>query len=139
MKVHYKLFFAIMMISCGILIITANLFLLSTGASVSIQLFMGFFFTILGIVYLNRPMFELRENEIVLFNGFGMVVKRYAFDSLSDLSVVDNKIYVETNGERKRVRLSNFAAKKADWDQFIEMIENRSTHTGSDLIDDIKI
>ena len=147
MKVHYKLFFAIMMITCGIIIITMNLFLLSVGSSVGIQLIMGIFFTVLGFVYLNRPVFELRENEIVLFNGFGMVVKRHTFDSMADLSVVDNKIFMEKNGERKRIRLSSSIAKKAEWDQFVEMIQKhsetlappKSTHSNSDLIDDINI
>ena len=128
-----------MMISCGVLIISVNLFLLSVGSPVSIQLFMGAMFTVLGFIYLNRPVFELRENEIVLFNGFGMVVKRHTFDSIADLSVVDNKIFVEKNGSKNRIRLSSFVAKKADWEKFTDMIQNQSTSSNSGLIDDVKI
>ncbi|WP_216714191.1 hypothetical protein [Taishania pollutisoli] len=138
MKVHYKQSMGIMMIISGIIIFGLNMYLMTISSRMPIQLFLGIFFIIIGAFYFKRPMFELRENEIVLFNAFGMVVKRYPFNSMEELIIVDNKIYIENGSSRKRVRLSSFSANKSEWDQFIALIKKRSFHSSSDLIDDVK-
>lgn len=138
MKVHYKQSMGIIMIVSGIVIFLLNMYLLTLSSRMPIQLFLGILFIIMGAFYLKRPMFELRQHEIVLFNAFGMIVKRYTFDSSEDLVVVDNKVYIEKDGNRKRVRLSSFSANKTEWDQFIGMIKKGTFHSNSDLIDDVK-
>lgn len=138
MKVHYKQSMGIIMIVSGIIIFALNMYLITISSRLPIQLFLGIFFIVIGAFYIKRPMFELKQDEILLFNAFGMVVKRYRFDTMEDLVVVDNKIYVDKDGNRKRVRLSSFSANKAEWDQFIGMIKKRTFHSDSELIDDVK-
>lgn len=138
MKVHYKQSMGIIMIVSGIIIFALNMYLITISSRLPIQLFLGIFFIVIGAFYFKRPMFELRQHEIVLFNAFGMTVKRYPFDSPEDLVVIDNKIYIEKGGNRKRVRLSSFSANKSEWDQFIGMIKKGTFHSNSDLIDDVK-
>lgn len=137
MKVHYKTAFAVAMIVLGGILLLLNLYLMSVTSRMSFQLIMGILVLILGFSFLKRPMFELRDNEIVLFNAFGMIVKRYTFDSFDELSVVDNKVYVDKNGKRQRVRVGSYAAKKDEWDLFLSKIDRKSFSAHSDLLDDI--
>ncbi len=138
MKVHYKLAFPVTLLVSGFIIFAVNLYLINTNSRLPFQLFLGLFLMIIGAFSFKRPIFELRTNEIVLFNAFGMVIKRYPFDSMEELVIVDNKIYMEKDGQRQRVRISNFSANKAEWDRFISMIRKRTIPVDSDLIDDLR-
>lgn len=137
MKVRYRPTMGIVMIISGIIIVALNLYLMNVRSRLPIQLFMGFFFLIIGFLHLNRTLFELRENEIVLFNAFGMVVKRYAFNSIEDLSVIGNAVYLEKNGKPKKLRLSSQVANKEEWNQFISIIRRKPSSSSShpDLLD----
>jgi len=124
MKVYFNPAWGIFFIAMGVVLLFLNLVLLNLGAGRGLQLVFSLFISLIGILYMTRPYFELRANELVMFNLFGMELKNYPFQSLKDFQTIDNKIYLNTNGKSKRIRLSKTMAKKADWEKFIQTIRN---------------
>lgn len=131
MKVYYKQGWGIFFIVFGIILVALNIMLINMGVGRGFQVIFCLFITLIGILYLNKPYFELRSNEIVLFNLFGMELKNYHFENISQLQVLENKVYLNTDGNSKKVRVSKFMARPADWDAFIQMI------TGGDLTNEL--
>jgi hypothetical protein len=131
MKVYYKKGWGVSFTIFGVILLFANLWLLSKGFGQPLQLLVCGMLTLIGIMYLVQPCFELRNSEIVVFNLFGMPVKTYAFKSYSDLQVVDNKIYLNTNGKSRKVRVSKIMARTNEWNAFIAKI------TGEDLSNEL--
>lgn len=124
MKIYYKQFWGVMFIVMGAALLFLNLMLLNLGSIRIMQLALSFFIAIIGILYLTRPYFELRTNEIVLFNLFGMELKTYRFDSLQQIQVLDGKIYINNENESRKVRLNRSMARTEDWEKFIRTIRD---------------
>lgn len=131
MKVYYNQAWGIFFVVFGVILVGLNLMLLNMGAGRGFQVFFCLFITFIGIMYLTKPYFELRLNEIVLFNLFGMEIKRYAFNNISQLQVLDGKIYLNMDGNSKKLRLSKYMSRQTDWDSFIRAIN------GGDLTSEI--
>jgi membrane protein CcdC involved in cytochrome C biogenesis len=127
MKAYYKTGWGITFIVMGVILLVLNLMLLNMGAGRGMQLILCLFFILMGVLYLTMPAFELTTNEIIMFNLFGMPVKRYPFKKLSDIQVMENKVYINADGQSKRVRVSKTMVKSTDWDSFILAL------TGDDL------
>jgi hypothetical protein len=131
MKVYYKQGWGIFFIVFGIVLVALNIMLINMGVGRGFQVVFCLFITLIGILYLNKPYFELRPNEIVLFNLFGMELKNYHFENISQLQVLDNKVYLNTNEKSKKIRVSKFMSRNDDWNAFIRMI------SGGDLTNEL--
>lgn len=83
----------------------------------------GFMVISVGLLYLFRTYFELREKEIVTFSLLGFVAWRYKFDHVSDLSFDGNRLFYLKKGKKKRIRISGFVCNKEDWRKFKLMVE----------------
>ena len=127
MKAYYKQGWGISFIVLGLVLLVLNFMLINMGKSNPMGLVLGIFITFMGAMYLSRAALELRANELVMFNLFGMEIKRYPFDKLSDFQIVDGKIYLSTNGQSKRVRISRAMIRTADWDLLMRKL------TGEDI------
>jgi hypothetical protein len=131
MKVYFKQGWGIGFTIAGLILFCGNLWLISVGQNRGIHLVVCSILTFSGIMYLVQPYFELRSNELVLFSRVGMEVKRYPFNSYADFDVVDGKVYINTGGQRKKVRVGKMMAKNHEWERFIGII------TGDDLTREI--
>ncbi|HLP11382.1 MAG TPA: hypothetical protein VK177_05560 [Flavobacteriales bacterium] len=127
MKVHFKQGWGIGFTIGGTVMLLCNFWLMSVGFGNPIQLLLSAIIILVGIMYLVQPYFELRSNEIVLFNLFGMEIKRFTFGSYADFQVIDGKVFVNTQGKLRKVRIGKLMAKPHEWDKFI------STISGDDL------
>lgn len=119
MKAHYKQGWGISFIIMGIILLVLNFMLINMGKNNPMGLFLGAITIFMGAMYLTRPVLELRSNELVMFNLFGMEMKRYPFNQLSDFQVIDGKIFLSANGTSRRVRISRMMIRNNDWDQLI--------------------
>lgn len=122
MKAYYKQGWGITFIILGIVLLVLHLMLANMGQVRIMQIVLGIFICIMGAMYMSKPCFELRNNELVLFNLFGMELKRYPFEKLSDFQVNGNKIELYSNGKLTRVKISKAMVRTEDWDAFIKMI-----------------
>jgi hypothetical protein len=127
MKAYFKQGWGITFLVLGLALVILNFMLIGKTNRNPIAIVPGILITFSGIMYLVRPVFELRANELVMFNLLGMEVKRYAFNKLSDFQVIDGKVFISSDGQSKRVRISRAMVKSEDWDAFIRKI------TGDDM------
>ncbi len=123
MKVHFNRVWGIVFIILGIILLGLHLFLISLGTVKIFQLCLSVFIIVVGFLYLYQPYFELRNNELVLFNLMGMELRNYKFNSLSEFNLDGNKIYLEMDGKMKRIRLNASMAKTEEWEQFISLLK----------------
>lgn len=123
MKVHFKQGWGITFIIMGVVLLFLNLILLNMGAGRGLQLFFSLFLTFIGVMYLIKPYFELRSNEVVLFNLMGMEMKRYRFEKLSDMQVMNGRVYLNTEGKSVKLKIGPMMARSNEWDEFIRKIQ----------------
>jgi hypothetical protein len=125
MKVYYKKVIGMgLAVSAGILLLL-NLFLISLGEINAISLALVVLVGFSSFSYLTKPYFELRENELALFNVLGMVIKRYHFEKIGDFQVTNEKIFLDQNGKSVRVKLSKSLARPGGWKQFLSKISKK--------------
>jgi hypothetical protein len=122
MKAYFKQGWGITFIILGIVLLILNMMLLNSRGSNPMGLLMGAMITAIGALYLTRPAFELRSNELVMFNLLGMELKRYPFGSLRDFQVIGGKIYIASEGSSKKVRISKAMIRSTDWEDFMRRI-----------------
>lgn len=86
LKIRFNQILAIFQLVVGIFILLTALI---TGDG--LQLIMGCFFIILGILYLTNPALVITAKEVVVKNPFGLTMKRYPY-TMGDLKIEGNKI-----------------------------------------------
>lgn len=83
----------------------------------------AFIILLAGIAYLTRPYFEWNEKEIKLLAPLGYAVRTYTFNSYSEIMLIENKLYLEQNGNRKRIRITKWMCNPQEWNKFISTIQ----------------
>lgn len=132
MKVYYNKAWGIFFVIMSLIILVLHLYLINlTGRTQPLNMLSAILILVVGILYLNRPYFELTSTEIQLYAPLGYVVRRYNFTSYSDLDWDGKKLYLIQDGKRKRIRVSAMMSNKAQWQQFLQAIQ------GDDLIKEL--
>ncbi|MEO0540350.1 MAG: hypothetical protein AAFZ80_05730 [Cyanobacteria bacterium P01_A01_bin.105] len=104
----------------GLINLGLGIWLLLLGDLVSGGI-LGILFLIAGYLYLKRPYFEVRPNRVTVYNLLGNVVKRYPLTPNERLTVQGRKLLIEQDGMARKVAVSRFLIKDADW----EALESR--------------
>jgi len=103
-KVGHNKVFAVIILACAGFILFVS-FLIGP----SLNLIVGFLNLFIGIQMLAKPFLVIGEREIQLKNLFGMTLRRFHYSSPSDLEMDGSILYVNHNGERRKVsRISSF-------------------------------
>ncbi len=123
-QVHYKKGFGILIAALAGVVLVLNLTLFILGTVKILQFLLGLFLLFAAFSYLTKPIFELRENELVLLNMFGMPLKRHRFDRLSDFQVTDDKITLSQNGNLIPIKINKTLARSDEWELFLNKITN---------------
>ena len=122
MKVHYKKALAASIGILGIIILLLNTILAVLGTVKIAQFCLGGFISVMSFLYFTKPIFELKENELVLYNLLGMPLKRYQFEKLSDLRAEGHKITLLQNGKFVPIQIKKTLACTKEWNNFLEKI-----------------
>lgn len=80
---------------------------------------------VLGVPMYFVPLAKLSDHEFVIYSQIGMVRKRYQLNSISDLSVSGNDLFLTKNGNKERISVSKIYRKKSDWKKLLEKIQNK--------------
>lgn len=68
-----------------------------------------------GLYCLNRPYFLLEPRQLTVYNLFGIVTKRYTFDSWDVVKADSRRIYIDDEGITKKVPVAPWLVKTKDW------------------------
>lgn len=102
---------------------------LGAMAHSGVSMGLGALFIVMAILQLTMPYFVLTEGELQLRNLFGMTVRRYAFDDLSQFEIAEEgkRIFLTSpDGERKRVRVTRWISQRGAWERFIAALSARA-------------
>jgi len=84
----------------------------------------------MGILYLTIPYFSLEKQAIETKALIGPVTRKWEFSSPDDLICEDGKIFINTDGKRKKVGISRWLAEQQDWNAFLQAIEQMKKSEG---------
>jgi hypothetical protein len=73
-----------------------------------------------GIIILaGKVYFEVDSTSLVISAPLGPLKKTVQFQSLKELSVVTNKVFLVRDGRQTKVQIFTYMADKSEWDRFI--------------------
>ena len=83
---------------------------------------------VVGILMLTRPLYVLEPGALLIKNLFGMTVRRYRYESLSEFDVEPTGTiwHTDRNGTRKKVRISRMTVASADWKRLVDTLATRA-------------
>ncbi len=128
-KGRYRLWLGLVFLLLGLLTTGLNTWVMLLNGQFSGAVVLGLLITLIGILYLKQPYFAIAPNRLTLYNLIGRPVKRYSFESFSQLSIEGSTLYLKdrylkdnTDAMAKtKVNLTRWMMKSADW-QRIEAI-----------------
>lgn len=116
MEIHYNKKLGILFAIVGGLLLIIEL----TRINFSIpNLFAAVLGLILGISLLKKVYFIVEEKRIVVSALLGPAKKIYEFNSIDDVIVENNKIYIKKNNEREKTKICKFLADKDEWNKIV--------------------
>jgi hypothetical protein len=122
-KIHYHKAWGLTFVILSSVLLLMHLYLASlTGELKIINILTALIILTAGILYLTRPYFEVTPTEIKLLAPLGHAVRTYTFKKYSDIDVVDNKLYLNKDGERKRIRITKWMCNRQEWEKFMALI-----------------
>jgi hypothetical protein len=75
--------------------------------------------TLVGFLFLIGRQLVVEANEILVKNGWGMTMRRYTFERVSDLRVEGKKLFT---AEERVKGVGGMMADNADWQRLVEWI-----------------
>lgn len=136
MKVHYNKAWGLTFVILSTILLLLHLYLASlTGKVMGLNMLTAIIILIAGIMYLTRPYFELTPNEIRLLAPLGYAVRTYPFSNYSEIQLIDNKLYLEKDGKRKRIRITKWMCNQQEWQKFISTIRGEDDGLMKELHD----
>jgi len=124
MKIRYRKSFSISLISIPLLIL-----IYSFISGPLHFLWFGFYFLSMGILLLKNPYFELKGDKIVIYRLIGTILLSYNLDSIHDLYIKGNKVYLKIDykyikgGKEFELPISKWLVEPSDWHKFEKRIK----------------
>lgn len=122
-RVHYAKGWAIaILVGAGLLLVMAP-FVRTWMTGV-----IGVLNLVVGILMLTKPLYILGDGSLLVKNLFGMTMRRYDYESLSQFEVEPAGAiwHTDTAGMRRKVRISKLTVASADWKRLIDTLETRA-------------
>lgn len=130
MKVHYNKGMGVGFLILGIILLVLAC-LTGGGGRNPFTGIMGFFEVWFGIGYLTGTYFFFDETKLEVYHvmfGSGSVIAKYEFQSLEEIEIdkggVFDRVFLNQNGERERMKISPWMVDKKDWQTFLQKINS---------------
>lgn len=127
MKIRYKKAFGIFVVITSIFIVMLSFFLIASGYKplYLLNLSTGIIFLIMGILYLRNIYFEVDDDRLVIYRLFGGEYRSYHLNSLHDLAIENNKIYLKNRGKKGKLPIYKRFVDPGDWQALAERIKKQ--------------
>jgi hypothetical protein len=127
MKVGYKKAMGIIYIIIGVVFSCLYLLIAAGGGKGGITLLTAAFCLIMfGILFLRRTYFTINDDSLVLEAILGPAKTTYKFETIKQIEIDKNKVYLSRNGKRQLIQISQWMAEKSDWEAFLQKINSAS-------------
>lgn len=116
---YYKITLSLFFLMSGGLGCLVSLWIAMNDQSIATHAFLGallFLSVVLfGLYCLRRPYFLLEPRQLTVYNLFGIVTKRYTFESWDVVKADSRRIYIDDDGITKKVPVAPWLVKSDDW------------------------
>ncbi|MCI0413068.1 hypothetical protein L0222_09735 [bacterium] len=123
MKVRYNKALGIGFIIFGMGLVFLGL-LTGGGGGVKITFIIGGLEIWLGVTYLKKPYFVIDDNKLELYALAGNVLATYKFQSLKEIEINNNTMFLKQNGKRQKIKISTWMIDKGDWQKLLQKISS---------------
>jgi hypothetical protein len=123
--VRYRKWLGISFTVLGAITTLLWVWLLLLTRNFSLHLITGVIILTLGILYLTKPYFSVGSNRIDFYNLLGAKIKQYSFNSWKDLTIEQNKIYLQGNDRQKKLPIVKWMTNKEDWEKLESKIKRQ--------------
>lgn len=133
MKVYYAIFYPILhfILASLLIFLLALAFFLVDRTPLWFEIVFISVLLIRGFLFFKLPYFELRENQLIIFNRLGGSFKKYSFNSIKDFHWEEDKLFVLQKGKSVKVKVSKVFVSAKNWKNFKSLI--RQANLGSEL------
>ncbi len=125
-KAYYQIWIGIVPFVIGLAVCAFALWSILQSNSFNSAVILGSLLAIAGCLYLTRPYFVLAPNRLTIYNLIGRVVKRYPFETFSNLKIEDSKLYIDGGflgrDHLEPTELKKWLVKSQDWKKLQEII-----------------
>jgi hypothetical protein len=123
MVVKYNRYFGWVLTLSALSVLVLNLYLYTLTGKLNLGFYSAVIILILCKGYIKGKYFIVNEQSLLVYNSLGYCVKKYYFNSLSDIYEYNLKFYfTNKSGKTQRLRISKFMSDSADWNNFIRYI-----------------
>jgi hypothetical protein len=70
---------------------------------------------VMGILFLTKIYFSVTRERLYIYNIFSIPIKKYSLASLKDLTIENNKIYLQMHEGRKKLPIAKWTTNQNDW------------------------
>ena len=127
MVIKYNRYFGIVLCFLACTVLTMHIYLYTLTGKLGIGFYTAIIILILGLGYIKGKYFTVKEQNLSIYNSWGLRVKKYFYNSLSDIYEKESKFYFKNNsGKIQRIRISKFMSDSADWNNFIRYLNREN-------------
>ena len=114
MEVKYNRILAVFMFMLAAVNVVFGGWLLLLG-EFHFSVILGSLLLVVAVQYLRRPHFIVEQNAVVILGLIGSIRRTFPFNDPNALKVDKSGVYIETNGQRKRVPVYRWISNPQDW------------------------
>ncbi|MGB3786518.1 MAG: hypothetical protein WA949_00810 [Phormidesmis sp.] len=125
-KAYYQIWIGILLFVIGLAICALALWSMLQSNSFNSAIILGSLLVLAGYLYLTRPYFVLAPNRLTIYNLIGRVVKRYPFETFSNLKIENDTLHIDGGflgrDRPDPTKLKKWLVKPQDWKRLQEII-----------------
>lgn len=116
MEISYSRSYTNLLIGIGVVNVVIGVASFVTRSPTTFLLIAGGVLTIIGIWARTRIYFTIQEDRILLHALVGPLTRTFHFNSLEDVSLEGNNLYIIQNGKRIKLPISRWIVDPGDWE-----------------------
>jgi uncharacterized membrane protein len=114
MKVHFSNWIIVPLLLGGLICLGLGIWIALLDGAPNMQIVIGAFISLGGILYLINPIFALEADSIALYRPIGVVSRRFPFQSRSEIRFDGNQLFVGN----ARVPIHKWYLNRSQWRAF---------------------
>ena len=125
MKIRLNKLVGILLVAYGVIMIVAAIILFMSGRDFVRRLVSGVVPLLIriGLLYFKDHYFEVGKNNLVTYWLIGLKYKTYHFNSLKDLTIEDDKIFLKVGDKKEKLPIYKWLSDPSDWQALAEMLK----------------
>jgi hypothetical protein len=123
MRIHYNKAIGIGSIILGVGLMCLALLTGGDGGA-TFPFVIGGFEILYGILTLMKPYVFVDDSVLEVYALAGNAVAKYKFQSLKEIEIQNNRLFIDQNGKRQKIKIVAWMTDRGDWQKLLQKIKN---------------